>query len=118
MKPTAVLVNTARGGLVDTAVLVEALERGRLGGAGLDVSEQEPLDRASPLLRMEQVIVTPHAAWYSEEGRSDLKRRVAEEAVRVLLRGEPPRSCVNPEVFQASGLSILHSDRSRPRRSE
>jgi D-3-phosphoglycerate dehydrogenase / 2-oxoglutarate reductase len=99
MKPSAVLVNTARGGIVDTAALAEALEHGRLAGAGLDVTEQEPLDRASPLFRMEQVIVTPHAAWYSEEGRSDLKRRVAEEAVRVLLRGEPPRNCVNPDVF-------------------
>jgi D-3-phosphoglycerate dehydrogenase len=62
------------------------------------VVEQEPLDPASPLLRMEQVIVTPHAAWYSEEGRSDLKRRAAEEAVRV-LRGERPRHCVNPEAL-------------------
>jgi D-3-phosphoglycerate dehydrogenase len=62
------------------------------------VLEQEPLDPASPLLRMEQVIVTPHAAWYSEEGRSDLKRRAAEEAVRV-LQGERPRHCVNPEAL-------------------
>ncbi|MBI2467101.1 MAG: C-terminal binding protein [Candidatus Rokubacteria bacterium] len=98
LKPTAVLINTARGGIVDTAALTEALEGGRLAGAGLDVLEQEPLDPASPLLRMEQVIVTPHAAWYSEEGRSDLKRRVAEETVRV-LRGERPINCVNPEVF-------------------
>ena len=57
------------------------------------------LPPGSPLLRLEQVIVTPHAAWYSEEGRSDLKRRVAEEAVRVLVRGEPPLHCVNPEVL-------------------
>ena len=98
MKPTAVLINTARGGLVDTAALVDALRAGRLGGAGLDVTEPEPLDPSSPLLRMAQVIVTPHAAWYSEEGRTDLKRRVAEEAVRV-LRGEWPLHCVNPEVF-------------------
>ncbi|MGH7321829.1 MAG: C-terminal binding protein [Candidatus Rokuibacteriota bacterium] len=99
MKPTAILVNTARGGLVDTAALGEALAGGRLAGAGLDVTEEEPLDPESPLLRMEQVIVTPHAAWYSEEGRSDLKRRVAEEAVRV-LRGERPVNCVNPEVYE------------------
>jgi len=99
MKPSAVLVNTARGGIVDTAALAAALERGRLGGAGLDVTEQEPLDPRSPLLRMDRVVVTPHAAWYSEEGRSDLKRRVAEEAVRVLVRGEPPRNCVNPRVL-------------------
>jgi D-3-phosphoglycerate dehydrogenase len=98
MRPTAVLINTARGGIVDTGALVEALQHGLLAGAGLDVLEQEPLEPASPLLRMEQVIVTPHAAWYSEEGRSDLKRRAAEEAVRV-LRGERPRHCVNPEVL-------------------
>jgi D-3-phosphoglycerate dehydrogenase / 2-oxoglutarate reductase len=98
MKPTAVLVNTARGGVVDTVALTEALRQGRLAGAALDVTEQEPLDPESPLFRMEQVIVTPHAAWYSEESRSDLKRRVAEETVR-LLRGERPQHCVNPEVF-------------------
>jgi len=99
LRPTAVLINTARGGLVDTAALVEALQLGHLAGAGLDVLEAEPIDPASPLLRMEQVIVTPHAAWYSEEGRSDLKRRAAEEAVRV-LRGERPRHCVNPDVLR------------------
>jgi D-3-phosphoglycerate dehydrogenase len=99
MRPTAALINTARGGIVDTAALVTALQQGLLAGAGLDVLEEEPLDPASPLLRMEQVIVTPHAAWYSEEGRSDLKRRAAEEAVRV-LRGERPRHCVNPEALK------------------
>ena len=98
MRPTAALINTARGGIVDTAALVAALQEGLLAGAGLDVLEQEPLDPASPLLRMEQVIVTPHSAWYSEEGRSDLKRRAAEEAVRV-LQGERPRHCVNPEAL-------------------
>ena len=98
MKPTAALVNTARGGLVDETALAEALDAGRLGGAGLDVTETEPLDPRSPLLSMDHVIVTPHAAWYSEEGRSDLKRRVAEEAVRV-LRGERPIHCVNPAVL-------------------
>jgi D-3-phosphoglycerate dehydrogenase len=103
MKPTAVLLNTARGGLVDTAALTDALRAGRLGGAGLDVTEPEPLPAGHPLLAMEHVIVTPHAAWYSEEGRADLKRRVAEEAVRVLLRGEPPLHCVNPGVLRPAG---------------
>lgn len=98
MKPAAVLVNTARGGIVDTEALVEALEAGRLRAAGLDVTEPEPLPPDHPLRRLDQVVVTPHAAWYSEEGRSDLKRRLAEDAVRV-LRGERPRSCVNPEVL-------------------
>lgn len=99
VKPTAVLINTARGGVVDTAALIVALETGRLAGAGLDVVEPEPLDPASPLLRMPQVVISPHAAWYSEEGRSDLKRRLAEDAVRV-LRGERPANCANPEVFR------------------
>jgi D-3-phosphoglycerate dehydrogenase / 2-oxoglutarate reductase len=98
MRANAVLINTARGGIVDTDALIQALQQGWLAGAGLDVLEHEPIDPASPLLRMEQVIVTPHAAWFSEEGRSDLKRRAAEEAVRV-LRGEPPVHCVNPEVL-------------------
>jgi D-3-phosphoglycerate dehydrogenase len=98
LRPTAALINTARGGIVDTTALVEALQHGLLAGAGLDVLEEEPIDPASPLLRMEQVIVTPHAAWFSEEGRSDLKRRAAEEAARV-LRGERPRHCVNPDAL-------------------
>jgi D-3-phosphoglycerate dehydrogenase len=98
MKRTAVLINTARGGVVDTRALTEALRAGRLAGVGVDVTEQEPLDPASPLFHMEQVIVTPHAAWYSEEGRSELKHRLAEEVVRV-FRGEPPVNCVNPQVL-------------------
>ena len=98
MRESAILINTARGGIVDTAALVGALQEGLLAGAGLDVLETEPIDPASPLLRMEQVIVTPHAAWFSEEGRSDLKRRAAEEAVRV-LRGERPRHCANPAAL-------------------
>ena len=98
MRPTAVLVNTARGGIVDTDALIDALRTGGLAGAGLDVLEDEPLASTSPLRQMEQVIITPHAAWYSEEARSDLKRRVAEEAVRV-LQGGRPRHCVNPDAF-------------------
>jgi len=98
MRPTAVLVNTARGGIVDTDALIDALRTGGLAGAGLDVLEDEPLASTSPLHQMEQVIITPHAAWYSEEARSDLKRRVAEEAVRV-LQGGRPRHCVNPDAF-------------------
>jgi len=98
MRSSAVLINTARGGLVDTMALTESLQMGLLAGAALDVLEREPIDPGSPLLRMEQVIVTPHAAWYSEEGRSDLKRRAAEEAVRVLGGGRP-RHCANPDVL-------------------
>jgi phosphoglycerate dehydrogenase-like enzyme len=86
MKPSAYLINCARGGLMDQVALQRALEEGRLAGAGLDVLEHEP---PSPevirgLLAMPNVIVTPHVAWYSEESISD-RRRIAAETVRNAL---------------------------------
>ena len=94
-KQGVVLVNTARGGLVDSAALLAALEDGRVAGAGLDVLETEPPDEVGRRLAAhERVVVTPHAAWYSEESFVALKTEVAREALRVLA-GEPPRSPVN-----------------------
>ena len=90
-----VLVNTARGGLVDPVALLAALDDGRVRAAGLDVLAAEPPDDAGRrLVAHERVVVTPHAAWYSEESFVSLKTEVAREAVRV-LGGEPPRSPVN-----------------------
>jgi D-3-phosphoglycerate dehydrogenase / 2-oxoglutarate reductase len=98
MKPTAFLVNTARGGLVDSAALLAALDTGQLAGAALDVLEQEPPDDLGwRLARHPRVVATPHAAWYSEEAFHTLKTEVAREALRV-LQGEPPRSPVNQPV--------------------
>jgi D-3-phosphoglycerate dehydrogenase len=94
MKPTALLVNTARGGLVDGEALAQALRSGQIAGAAIDVAETEPIPRDSPLLGLENCIITPHAAWYSDESSAALQRLAAEEAVR-LLRGEPPRCPVN-----------------------
>jgi D-3-phosphoglycerate dehydrogenase len=87
MKPGAVLVNTARGGLVDPAALARALDSGRLAGAALDVLDPEPPFSGNPLLRDERVIVTPHAAFYSEESLAELKRRVAEGLVTAISSG-------------------------------
>ena len=87
MKPGAVLVNTARGGLVAPAALARALDSGRLAGAALDVLDPEPPTAGNPLLRHERVIVTPHAAFYSEESLAELKRRVAEGLVTALNSG-------------------------------
>ena len=87
MKPGAVLVNTARGGLVDADALVRALDSGRLAGAALDVLDPEPPASGHPLLCDERVIVTPHAAFYSEESLAELKRRVAEGLVAALGSG-------------------------------
>ena len=98
LKPTAYLINTSRGGVVDHAALAEALAAGRLAGAALDVQEKEPPDLSQPPYNDPRVIVTPHAAFYSEESVAELRRRVAEQVVARLL-GEIPENVVNPEVL-------------------
>ncbi len=94
MKPTAILVNTARGGIVDGAALARALREGQIAGAALDVVEREPIPRDEPLLGLENCLITPHGAYYTEESVRDLKTFAAEEVAR-LLRGESLRNPVN-----------------------
>ena len=98
MKPTAYLVNTSRGGLIDQTALVEALKNGRIAGAGLDVYEVEPLEPDSPLKGLDNVILTDHAGWYSEDSIIELQTRAA-EAVAAVLSGQRPESVVNPDVL-------------------
>jgi D-3-phosphoglycerate dehydrogenase len=98
MKPAAILVNTARGGVVDTEALVEALEARRIAGAGLDVLEREPLAAGDRLAALDSVVLTPHAAFYSEGSIVELKRKTA-QAVLDVLEGRRPASVVNPEVY-------------------
>jgi D-3-phosphoglycerate dehydrogenase / 2-oxoglutarate reductase len=105
MKPAAILVNTARGAIVDTAALVRALQEGRIAGAALDAFEQEPIPADSPLLDLPNVILTPHMAWYSQESTVDIKRKTAEAALAV-LRGQRPTSVVNPAVFTSGKLRM------------
>ena len=93
MRPGAILINTARGPVVDQEALVEALESGHLLGAGIDVFEREPLDN-DRLRNHPNVILSPHSAFYSIEGFIELRRKAAEE-VRRLLLGEPPLCLVN-----------------------
>jgi D-3-phosphoglycerate dehydrogenase len=104
MKPDALILNTARGGIIDEEALAAALAAGTLGGAGLDTVENEPLLAISPLLALENCIVTPHMAWYSEESAQELKRKVAEEAVR-FSRGEAARYPLNQLDTAASETS-------------
>jgi D-3-phosphoglycerate dehydrogenase len=91
------IINTSRGPIIDEMALIRALTKGQVSGAGLDVLEKEPPDPQNPLLKMENVIITPHTSFYSEESISELKRRTAENVSAVLL-GRWPKSMVNREV--------------------
>ena len=94
MKPTAYLVNAARGGLVDEDALLAAVQSGQIAGAALDVLAVEPVAADHPFLQEERILLTPHAGWYSEESKVDVRVQGAEEVVRV-LGGERPRAPVN-----------------------
>jgi D-3-phosphoglycerate dehydrogenase len=99
MKPTAYLVNTARGPIIDEAALAEALDAKRIAGAALDVMVQEPPPANSPLFGRDNVIVTPHTSFYSEESLVELQTKAAQE-VAAVLTGQAPRNPVNAEVLQ------------------
>ena len=94
MKPTAVIVNTARGALIDERALAAALRDGRIFGAGIDVYENEPPARDNSLLELDNVVLSDHTGWYSEESVAELQHKAAQELARV-LRGEAPRNWLN-----------------------
>jgi D-3-phosphoglycerate dehydrogenase len=99
MKPTACVINTARGPVIDQAALIAALTAGGIGGAGLDVFEQEPLEADSPLLGMENVLLTPHTAGLSDTRQIAVRRRTAENIARALVGDWPEsRDLINPQV--------------------
>ncbi len=98
MKPEGILINASRGAVVDEEALIEALKEGHLGGAGLDVFDPEPPPPDNPLFEFDQVVLTPHVASYTEEGRHRMSFTVIEDILRV-LRGERPQYLANPEVW-------------------
>lgn len=101
MKPTAYLINTARGGIVDPAALLEALQQGKIAGAGLDTTPEEPLSAGNPLIGMDNVILTAHSAWYSttsDSGPGFWQKGMAQ--VRMALQGQWPTYAVNPGIRQ------------------
>jgi D-3-phosphoglycerate dehydrogenase len=89
MKAGVLIVNTARGPLIDEPALIAALDAGKVGGAALDVVAVEPLAKGSPLLGRDNVILTPHTAFYSVEALAELQTKAATDVARV-LRGEAP----------------------------
>lgn len=91
------IVNTARGPVIDETALIAALQAKKIAGAALDVTEHEPIQKDHPLLKMENVILTPHVAWYSEESEHELKRKTAQNVVDV-LSGYYPNYLVNQDV--------------------
>jgi len=103
MKPSAFLVNTGRGPIVDGKALYQALKEGRIVGAGLDVMEKEPPDPDDPLLTLDNVVFTPHYASYTEEAYYELQVKAAQGAASV-LRGEFPKYFVNQEVKEKSRM--------------
>jgi D-3-phosphoglycerate dehydrogenase len=104
MKSGAVLVNTARGPIVDVAAVTAALERCAIAGAALDVVDPEPLPADSLLYRLENVILTPHAAYYSERSVEVVRHEALKETLRV-LRGRRPRTVANPKVLERVTLA-------------
>jgi D-3-phosphoglycerate dehydrogenase len=99
MKPTAFLINTSRGQVVDQVALIEALRERHIAGAGLDVFDREPPEDDSPLLAMENVVLTPHMASFTSEGRQRMGVTVVEQVLKV-LRGERPEFLANPDVWE------------------
>jgi D-3-phosphoglycerate dehydrogenase len=97
MEKKPIIINTSRGPIIDEKALIQALEQDLISGAGLDVLEKEPPESQNPLLKMENVVLSPHVGFYSEESISELKRRAAKNVADVLM-GRWPRSVVNQGV--------------------
>ena len=98
MRPTAWIINTSRGALIDESALWAALQENRIAGAALDVFSPEPPDLSQPLFRDERVLVTPHAAFVSEESLAELRQRAAHQ-IAAALTGKRPENVVNPQVL-------------------
>ena len=105
MKPEAFLINAARGGLIDEKALYDALTSGQIAGAGLDVLEDADPPTNHHLIQLDNTIVTPHTAFYSQEATLELEKRAAEEVVRV-LQGQMPDNLVNPTVLSHSRAKL------------
>jgi D-3-phosphoglycerate dehydrogenase len=114
MKKSAVIINTSRGPVVRTQDLIRALKEGMIAGAGLDVFEEEPPAPNFELLSMDNAVLSPHIAWYSEEGGWDIRVMIMDD-VKAYLKGKLPRYVVNKEVLERPNLRFIR--RSFPTRA-
>ncbi|MBE9509445.1 MAG: C-terminal binding protein [Bacteroidetes bacterium] len=105
MKKTAVIINTARGPVLSTDDLITALKTGIISGAGIDVYETEPPHPDSEIITMDNVILSPHIAWYSEEGGWDIRYMIMDD-VKSFIEGKPPKFVINPDVLKKSRLGF------------
>ncbi|MFC1528313.1 C-terminal binding protein [Candidatus Latescibacterota bacterium] len=105
MKKSAVLINTARGPIIKADDLAKIVKEGVIAGAGIDVYDTEPPTADYPLLGMDTVVLTPHLAWYSEEGGMDIRHMIIDD-LKAFLDGKPPKSVINPGVFDSPKLKM------------
>ncbi len=99
MKPEAYLVNTSRGPMVDEQALADALRERKIAGAAIDVFEKEPPDPTNPLFGLDNIILTPHLSWYSEDSGWSIREKIIQEIDLFMSKGNP-RFCVNPSVLK------------------
>ncbi len=109
MKKTAILVNTSRAKILVVEALADALKNGVIAGAGIDVHPGEPPGADYPLLGLDNALLTPHVAWYSEEGGWDIRHMIMDD-LKAFLSGNPPKSVLNPEVFERPNLRMKRPD--------
>ena len=110
MKKTAVLINSARGPMINVPDLKKALDDGVIAGTGIDVYDQEPPTPDYPLYGMANAVLTPHLAWYSEEGGVDIRHTIMDD-VESFLKGELPKNVINLEVLKSPKLKMNISGR-------
>jgi len=109
MKKSAILINTSRGDIVHTQDLITALREGLIAGAGLDVLDREPPSSGLELLTMNNVVLTPHLGWYTEEAGWDIRHMILND-LKAFLQGKPPRYVINPEVYKNPKLRMKISN--------
>jgi len=112
MKRSAFVINTCRGAVIDEKALYEALKIGIVRGAALDVLEDEPPDFANPLLSLDNVLVTPHAAFYSEDSMAEVRSRSAQEVIKI-FKGELPDRIVNSKIVESGKFRMTAASVSR-----